>query len=1808
MSVAEFYDCLHEKLNDRQASAVLKALREDALVWQAVQKGEIPCPGEDVQVGDKDEMERFSAVSLLMVRLAGKDLVQEQSNPPHWELKPAGLREGIALFEKALHSASAPESLDEAGMLALILKERYRLSGGWKGLVEELANGGQTGTDLYAVWRTPIALMVGMLSERGDLLRALFAAGSELPGWRWAVHAILCTPLPAEEQAQTVLTLAQEQGLDLEVSVLEELIARGRRDLAGAVAAGLEPFLKGDLETDPRPLSLGTWIERAQEAQERAFIASLAPDAEASLAADKVAAGQLHNLEAVLALRRARALKARGEDLDAERVLKGIVEDENLDPRLKAAALWQAPALLEEAEGELLEGQPLVKVLRAKRMTMQGDSAGARELATSAMEDLEAQPDKFPLFLLEQESFEPADWITTCLELGIERGALEWGQRLLAMSPNDARLAEVVSVACEHCGLKPNALELTRTALELGGDRPTLKRREAALCADLGQTEEAYQAFSEALEGEESLSEADRLERAKYAVLSGRAEEGVSICQELADRVTWRPEALVWEGKGLRAMGDLQGAVRALTEATLMSPDRADAWLALTEAYDANGQTDEAVNALRGALLMVPQPGLIHAELGKRLLRVGRPSEAMPHLKEALHGQNMNADVFLAAGECFRALGNATEAEIVLRQGKERWPEDGELAFALGRTLQDKGDHDGALPLLEFSLQAGERSQEKVRRTLYALVGGEKGLVFGRASILSESKAARARGLLRELQSLGGNDLEVELIASELDRLEGKWTDAWQRLIELSRRDGIEPQQVWRLRVDLAQVALLEGRADQALGWLEQVAEEKTDRAELYQLQSEAYRTEGLAQSALRSAQIALTLRPDDVENLEWFAVQAQSLGELQLARTALERAVALVPERVQNGLTLTRIYVQLGMLQNAQDLLLQESTSPYLTEDQEEEIVRALMAMDKPALAANSVEAFLRLHPKGSASLWAELGLLSLSAGDPSRAAEAIHKALDQTPADLGLHIVLADAQVIQNDMEGAFSTLSEAWRLVQEEGTQKSLLQDSELLKGDKSLDGFGRGDDPAVEIALRLALLQTRQAKLENALALAKAKPEVAKAHDGAGLFFGELAIADEDWRTAEEFLARDDFAFTGAPEHAEADARLHALRAALALHRGDRKGAEEEVEFSLEANPQSVLGRQMALIVKPASQEQQVDGPDSAEEDQSETPGEGLLPIAGLPTAYTAGMSPLVNWQVEVALALGWWDEAMDGLGKLLSQDPQHAWGRTTMLRLLTTTGELRLATKALSLRHHVPLGRLSDRDLQDNLASAREAVGDLGNEDSVIQRWTKRAELALSGEDAVLGEAVEEAWDATQAAGLISLLGDRQDYLNVRRLTQRFSGQWLVLMASALALLSEAPQEALQLAQRAVALAPSQSVLPLAALARALEANGCNSEALVSLEHALVSWADEPEWQRWAAALCTRTGQDAKHISHLASLVQMEPEDGEAALALGGAYLNAEQPGETLKVLMGTGDLLQGFPAFWQMLGKAQLGLGLWQESLESVSHWQDLSGDSAEVQLMRARALLGLGKADEALEIARAQMEQGPSAQAAHLCAEILQAMGEVESARSVLQEASAKGLEDFELDLLAAELTLKQEGPGKALAEVQALAEHYPEEARSLALFAETLAAVGDNETAGRYAQMALSIQKDLPDMHLLVGKLHRQSGNLDSALHHLAEAVALEPDLVGAYLELSEVYRLRGDYHQALKALEDALKVAPDEGAIYYKAAMVLREAKDYRNAEKFLRRAADLCPHDVAIHRALGAVIALNLVHRSQEAYAQ
>ena len=119
------------------------------------------------------------------------------------------------------------------------------------------------------------------------------------------------------------------------------------------------------------------------------------------------------------------------------------------------------------------------------------------------------------------------------------------------------------------------------------------------------------------------------------------------------------------------------------------------------------------------------------------------------------------------------------------------------------------------------------------------------------------------------------------------------------------------------------------------------------------------------------------------------------------------------------------------------------------------------------------------------------------------------------------------------------------------------------------------------------------------------------------------------------------------------------------------------------------------------------------------------------------------------------------------------------------------------------------------------------------------------------------------------------------------------------------------------------------------------------------------------------------------------------------------------------------------------------------------------------------------------------------------------------------------------------------------------------------------------------------------------MLAKLIRGSGQLDQVVHLLSEAIRMQPDNIEAYLELGQTYLERREHEAALKVYQRAIQAVPKDPRGYFKAAVIYKDSKDYIAAEAMLQQAAKMDPDNIHVRRQLISVMALNLIHKSQEA---
>jgi tetratricopeptide (TPR) repeat protein len=443
-------------------------------------------------------------------------------------------------------------------------------------------------------------------------------------------------------------------------------------------------------------------------------------------------------------------------------------------------------------------------------------------------------------------------------------------------------------------------------------------------------------------------------------------------------------------------------------------------------------------------------------------------------------------------------------------------------------------------------------------------------------------------------------------------------------------------------------------------------------------------------------------------------------------------------------------------------------------------------------------------------------------------------------------------------------------------------------------------------------------------------------------------------------------------------------------------------------------------------------------------------------------------------------------------------------------------------------------------------------------------------------------------------------------------------------------------------------ATTHALYPLyhALAARISYRTGDLPSALTSIIRALECWPDEAGWHVLAADVYRTAGDISSSIIHMEQAVELEPDYMPHYLKLGQSYLKQAQmvlPGGAAEASMNAIQILEkacelspqtGDP--WLSLARAHLcaaepnsltqaaecaerAINLNPNSTESLVLRAEIALQARDFQEAYDRALvasrlqeLGRFSGDEASPIP--QTDPFPTL----LLIRALDGLGRTGDAIAAIDKALPQVWDRLPLLLERLQLISRSEEAESILASLQELAREYPDESIVLAPLAKALAAAGDTENAIRAAQRALQAVAfpaedhrtsslevgEQAQLHLLLGQMLREAGQLDQAIHHLNEAIRQSPNSLEAYLELGRAFQDRRQHMQALQIYNQAMEVAPARSEPYFHAGLALKESKDYLGAESMLRKAVDLAPTDLTIHRQLGAVVALNLVHNRRK----
>ena len=226
-----------------------------------------------------------------------------------------------------------------------------------------------------------------------------------------------------------------------------------------------------------------------------------------------------------------------------------------------------------------------------------------------------------------------------------------------------------------------------------------------------------------------------------------------------------------------------------------------------------------------------------------------------------------------------------------------------------------------------------------------------------------------------------------------------------------------------------------------------------------------------------------------------------------------------------------------------------------------------------------------------------------------------------------------------------------------------------------------------------------------------------------------------------------------------------------------------------------------------------------------------------------------------------------------------------------------------------------------------------------------------------------------------------------------------------------------------------------------------------------------------------------------------------------------------------------------------------------------------------------------------------------------YIQAQAFSALGNPEQALQIVEKAIPLADDPLSLYLQRAELLAAADGSQNLLSELKSIADQYPDEPLVLAPLAKAYADSGQKDEAIQVAQQALHRSAGVipldeqAQLHHMLGRLLRETGQLDQSIHQLSEAIRIAPQSLSSYLELGLTQEERRQFGPALDTYKKAISSYPTDARPYHQAGLLLKSSRDYPSAESMLRKAVERDPDNVEIHRQLAALVALNLVHNRQ-----
>ncbi|MFH2040515.1 MAG: tetratricopeptide repeat protein, partial [Chloroflexota bacterium] len=549
-----------------------------------------------------------------------------------------------------------------------------------------------------------------------------------------------------------------------------------------------------------------------------------------------------------------------------------------------------------------------------------------------------------------------------------------------------------------------------------------------------------------------------------------------------------------------------------------------------------------------------------------------------------------------------------------------------------------------------------------------------------------------------------------------------------------------------------------------------------------------------------------------------------------------------------------------------------------------------------------------------------------------------------------------------------------------------------------------------------------------------------------------------------------------------------------------------------------------------------------------------------------------------------------------------QNPKNLNLRNLYLASFVQALEYKNRTSDCHMNGHQPWPTFDNAQIKNEWQDLQGLFTSKPNDDSA--HWFLRGNLAVDPTNDNIRSLASVPPTPEDAAALMAALRHAGQSKTAIKIANKFPGNNGVQFELAMCHAQSDPDQSIQILNSMVESKFAQPLLHFV-LSTIHAKNGDAKAAAENMDYATSLWPMEQSWQIMAAEMWKKIGNLDRSIEHLDAAYQMDSNDAKVVLQLGKAYVSTRQHAKAIAILEGNVKENPNNSLTWQLLSEAYFLNGEFDAAISAAEKAGESDPFSNKPPLLIGKVFLQqmeLEKAEEkaALAIELDAKDQEPRI----LLAKVYQAGGENARALASLELATKCETAGVETHLALVNLMNELNGIASTIEILTDLTCKYPANAELLKLLADAQEQIGESKQAEINAKKALEIQPEEPELHRFLGRLQEHKGNLDQAAHYFGQAVAHDPADTEGYINLCHVLLKQKEYAKAREILEKGMNKAPGDVRLYLELARLLRDAKDYQGAESMLRKASEIAPRNLDVHRQLGAVLALNLVHQSQE----